>query len=181
MTGLLMVVVLFLAVFAAAQIMRIYELSAKARQEREYEVTDKDNNTQGRYMLLFGIGLLVSFVWMMMTWGEIMLPKPSSLHGVEIDRLWDISMGLIIFMFFLVQPVLFYFAYKYRGRKDNKATYYEHNNRLEFIWTIVPAIALAVLIIYGLTTWSNVMNPDSEEEPMVVELYAQQFKWTARY
>ena len=69
MTGLLMVVVLFLAVFAAAQIMRIYELSAKARQEREYEVTDKDNNTQGRYMLLFGIGLLVSFVWMMMTWG----------------------------------------------------------------------------------------------------------------
>jgi cytochrome c oxidase subunit 2 len=181
MTGLLMVVVLFLAVFAAAQIMRIYELSAKARQEREYEVTDKDNNTQGRYMLLFGIGLLVSLVWMMMTWGEIMLPKPSSLHGVEIDRLWDISMGLIIFMFFLVQPVLFYFAYKYRGRKDNQATYYEHNNRLEFIWTIVPAIALAVLIIYGLTTWSNVMNPESEEEPMVVELYAQQFKWTARY
>ena len=132
-------------------------------------------------MLLFGIGLIVSFFWMVAAWSEVMLPKPSSMHGVEVDRLWDISMGLIVFMFVLVQPVMFYFAYKYRGRKDGKATFYEHNDRLEFIWTIVPAIALAVLIIYGLTTWSNVMNPENEEEPMVVELYAQQFKWTARY
>jgi cytochrome c oxidase subunit 2 len=181
MTGLMMVVVLFLAVFAAAQIMRIYELSVKVRQEEEYVVTDKDNNNQGRLMLLFGAGLLGSFIWMMAAWGQVMLPKPASLHGVEIDNLWDISMGLIIFMFFVVQPVLFYFAYKYRGKKSNKATYYEHNDKLEFIWTIVPALALAVLIIYGLTTWSNVMKPTSDDEPIVVELYAKQFGWTARY
>jgi cytochrome c oxidase subunit 2 len=181
MTGLMMVVVLFLAVFAAAQIMRIYELSVKVRQEEEYVVTDKDNNNQGRLMLLFGAGLLGSFIWMMAAWGQVMLPKPASLHGVEIDNLWDISMGLIIFMFFVVQPVLFYFAYKYRGKKANKATYYEHNDKLEFIWTIVPALALAVLIIYGLTTWSNVMKPTSDDEPIVVELYAKQFGWTARY
>lgn len=181
MTGLMMVVVLFLAVFAAAQIMRIYELSVKVRQEEEYVVTDKDNNNQGRLMLLFGAGLLGSFIWMMAEWGQVMLPKPASLHGVEIDNLWDISMGLIIFMFFVVQPVLFYFAYKYRGKKSNKATYYEHNDKLEFIWTIVPALALAVLIIYGLTTWSNVMKPTSDDEPIVVELYAKQFGWTARY
>jgi cytochrome c oxidase subunit 2 len=181
MTGLMMVVVLFLAVFAAAQIMRIYELSVKVRQEEEYVVTDKDNNNQGRLMLLFGAGLLGSFIWMMAAWGQVMLPKPASLHGVEIDNLWDISMGLIIFMFFVVQPVLFYFAYKYRGKKANKATYYEHNDKLEFIWTIVPALALAVLIIYGLTTWSNVMKPTSDDEPIVVEVYAKQFGWTARY
>ena len=181
MTGLMMVVVLFLAVFAAAQIMRIYELSVKVRQEEEYVVTDKDNNTQGRLMLLFGAALLGSFVWMMSTWGKVMLPKPASLHGVSIDNLMDISMGLIIFMFFIVQPVLFWFAYKYRGKKGNKATFYAHNDKLEFAWTIVPAIALAVLIIYGLTTWSNTMNPATDDEPMVVEVYAQQFKWTARY
>ncbi|MEK9829288.1 MAG: hypothetical protein VW420_00450, partial [Schleiferiaceae bacterium] len=57
MTGLMMVLVLFLAVFAAAQIMRIYELSVKVRQEEEYEITDKDNSNQGRLMLLFGIGM----------------------------------------------------------------------------------------------------------------------------
>ena len=181
MTGLMMVVVLFLAVFAAAQIMRIYELSVKVRQEEEYVVTDKDNSNQGRLMLLFGIGLVVSFFWMVAAWDELALPKPASLHGVQIDQLWDISMGLIVVMFLIVQPILFWFAYKYRGNKANKATFYAHNDKLEFIWTIVPAIALAVLIIYGLTTWSNTMNPSSDEEPMVVEVYAQQFKWTARY
>ena len=32
-----------------------------------------------------------------------------------------------------------------------------------------------------MTTWSNVWNPDNDEEPIVIELYAQQFKWIARY
>jgi cytochrome c oxidase subunit 2 len=90
-------------------------------------------------------------------------------------------MYVIMAMFVVVQPILFYFAWKYRGASNRKATYYEHNNRLEFIWTIVPALVLAVLIIYGMTTWSKTMNPKNEQEPMVIELYAQQFKWTARY
>jgi cytochrome c oxidase subunit II len=181
MTGLLMVIVLFLAVYAAAQIMRVYELSAKVREAREYEVTDKDNNTQGRLMLLFGIALLGSFVWMVFAWDKLALPKPASLHGVEVDKLWDISMGLIVFMFFIIQPVLFYFAYRYRGNSKNKAVFYAHNSKLEFIWTVVPAVVLAVLIIYGMTTWANTMNPTNDEEPIVIELYAKQFAWTARY
>jgi cytochrome c oxidase subunit 2 len=181
MTGLLLAIVLFLLVLATAQIVRIYELATKASKRDEYVVTNKDNNNQGRLMLVFGIGLLSSFVWMVNAWSPIFLPKPSSLHGVEIDMLWDISMGLIVVVFFIVQPILFFFAYKYRGKEGQKATYYEHNNKLEFIWTIVPAIVLAVLIVYGMTTWSNVWNPDNDEEPIVIELYAQQFKWIARY
>lgn len=174
-------IVLVLAVLTALQLIRIFELSSKARKQAEYEVTDRDNNNQGWLMLLFGIGLIASFFWMLYTWLPVTLPKPASEHGTEYDSLMKISMLVIITMFVLVQPILFYFAWKYRGAKDRKATYYEHNNRLEFIWTIVPALVLAVLIIYGMTTWSNVMNPKNEQEPLVVEVYAQQFKWTARY
>ncbi|CAI8320076.1 MAG: Alternative cytochrome c oxidase subunit 2 [Owenweeksia sp. TMED14] len=181
MTGLLLAIVLFLLILAAAQIMRIYELSLKASNKKEYIVTHRNNSNQGRLMLLFGISLLVSFVWMVNAWSPLFLPKPSSAHGLEIDMLWDISMGLIVVTFFIVQPILFFFAYKYRGKEGQKATYYEHNNKLEFIWTIVPAVVLAVLIVYGMTTWSNVWNPDNEEEPLIVEVYAQQFKWTVRY
>jgi cytochrome c oxidase subunit 2 len=46
---------------------------------------------------------------------------------------------------------------------------------------MVPALALAVLIIWGLNVWSGLMMPENEEEPIVIELYAQQFNWTARY
>jgi len=170
-----------LAVLTALQLIRIFELSSKARKRAEYEITDQDNNNQGWLMLLFGIGLMVSFFWMLASWSKLMLPKSASEHGNDIDNLFNISMYVIMAMFVVVQPILFYFAWKYRGASNRKATYYEHNNRLEFIWTIVPALVLAVLIIYGMTTWSKTMNPKNEQEPMVIELYAQQFKWTARY
>ena len=89
-------------------------------------------------------------------------------------------MLIINVVFFIVQPILFYFGYKYRGKKGTKAVYYEHNNKLELFWTMVPALALAVLIIWGLNVWSGLMMPENEEEPIVIELYAQQFNWIAR-
>ncbi|KAB2813747.1 cytochrome c oxidase subunit II [Phaeocystidibacter luteus] len=175
-------IVAVLGIIAIAQVVKVYEASSKLKEKDGNDVTSKDNNTQGRLMLLFGILFMVSFVAMIIGWGDVMLDTPASEHGSDYDFLWDVSMAIIIVVFVIVQPILFYFAWKYRGTKGRKATYYEHNNRLELIWTVVPALTLAVLIIYGLTTWSNVMNPDNEDqEPIVVELYAQQFYWTARY
>ena len=82
MTGLLLALVLFLLVFAIAQIIRIYELSVKASNRDEYVVTNKDNSNQGRLMLVFGIALLSSFVAMVVVWNPLALPKPSSLHMI---------------------------------------------------------------------------------------------------
>ena len=59
--------------------------------------------------------------------------------------------------------------------------FFADNDKLEFIWTIIPVIVLAGLIIYGLFTWSDIMNYEEEEDAIVVELYAQQFSWKARY
>jgi len=77
--------------------------------------------------------------------------------------------------------LLSYFAFKYRGRKGQRAVFFADNDKLEFIWTIIPVIVLAGLIIYGLFTWTDIMNVDNEDDPMVVELYAYQFDWRARY
>ena len=48
------------------------------------------------------------------------------------------------------------------------------------IWTTIPAIVLAVIIIYGLKTWNTITQPASESA-MIVEIYGKQFDWTARY
>ncbi|MGB0790775.1 MAG: cytochrome c oxidase subunit II, partial [Flavobacteriaceae bacterium] len=71
--------------------------------------------------------------------------------------------------------------YKYRGAKGKKALFYADNDKLELIWTIIPVITLAALILYGLYSWTNIMDINDEGDPLVVELYAQQFNWTARY
>ena len=76
---------------------------------------------------------------------------------------------------------MYYFAYKYKGQKGRKALFYSDNHKLEFLWTIIPAVVLTILITYGLLTWSDIMNVDQDEDPIVIELYAQQFNWKARY
>lgn len=74
-----------------------------------------------------------------------------------------------------------YFAFKYRGKKDQKALFFADNNKLEAIWSSIPAIVLAGLILYGLYAWNNIMFVDEDEDVIVIELYAKQFGWTARY
>ena len=40
---------------------------------------------------------------------------------------------------------------------------------------------MAGLILWGLYTWTTIMDVNEEDDPLMVELYAQQFNWTARY
>ena len=76
--------------------------------------------------------------------------------------------------------LLFYFTWKYVKKPGVPAYYYPHNNKLELIWTIVPAVVLAVIIILGLQTWSHLSGP-SKPEAEKIELFSKQFDWTARY
>lgn len=181
MSTISIIVLLVLVVLTLVQVMRISEISSEIQKGKDNEVSEKDNDTQGRLMLLVGFGFVISVIVMYFAWGKHLLPEPASEHGSEIDGLMNLSMLIINIVFFVVQPILFYFAFKYRGKKGTKAVYYEHNNKLELFWTMVPALALAVLIIWGLNVWSTLMMPENEEEPILVEVYAQQFNWTVRY
>ena len=181
MTNILIVVVVILLVATLVQILRVSELLSEIKNEDVNEVTDKDNNTQGLLFLIVGFGFLVFVVWQMVTWNHLLLPPASSVHGTQIDFLMKISMGLILVAFFILSPVLFYFVYKYRGKKTNKAYFFSHNNKLEVVWTVIPTILLTILIIFGLKTWDKSMNVEVTDSTTIIEVYAQQFSWTARY
>lgn len=109
-----------------------------------------------------------------------MLPESASEQGVGLDWLFNFNMLIIFFVFTVTHILLFYFSFKYYGRKGNVATYFTHSNKLEMIWTIIPAIVLAVIIIFGLKAWNKITEPASKEA-IVIQLYAKQFDWTARY
>ena len=181
MSGLIIAIVILLGIIVIAQVMKVSEISSDLKKGADNKVSSRDNDIQGTLMFLVGMSFIIAVIWMYFAWGDRLLPKPASLHGAEVDALWNTSMIIINIVFFVVQPILFWFAFRYRGKKGQRASYYEHNNKLEFIWTIVPALALAVLITWGLSTWGDIMNPENEEEPIVIEVYAQQFNWTARY
>ena len=180
MTNVLIAVVVILTIAAMVQLVRVNELLSEITNKDTNEVTDGDNNQNGILFLIIGFGFLAFVVWQMITWDHLLLPPASSIHGAEIDGLMKVSMTLILVVFFALSPMLFYFAYRYRGKKENKAYFFAHNNKLEIAWTVIPTIVLTALIIYGLRTWDRAMNPDISES-IVIEVYSKQFDWTARY
>ena len=179
MINILIGLVVLLIVSSLVQVTRVSELLSELKNEDVNKVTDKDNKTEGFLFLVIGFGFLAFVVWQMISWNHLLLPPASSLHGAEIDQLMKVSMGLILIVFFMLTPLLFFFAYKYRGKEGNTAYFFAHNNRLEVIWTVIPTIVLTFLVVYGLRTWDRSMNVDVSDAT-VIEVYAEQFKWTAR-
>jgi cytochrome c oxidase subunit 2 len=159
MNGILIAIVVLLGIIVLAQVMKVFEVSSALKKGEDNKVTERDNDIQGTIMFMVGMLFIISVIWMYFAWGDKLLPKPASEHGKEVDALWDVSMIIINIVFFVVQPILFWFAFRYRGKRGQKASYYEHNNKLEFIWTIIPALALAVLITWGLSTWGEYHEP----------------------
>ncbi len=180
-TLLTLIIVLFVAV-AIWQMIKIFDLSQVGKTDDGDIATDKDNRINGYMMMgflifIYGITIL-SFYYL----GDLPLVSNSaSEHGPEIDSLMIISMIVIFITQIFTQFLLHYFAFKYKGEKGKKALFYADNNTLEAIWTFIPVVVLSGLIIYGLFTWTEIMNVDESDDPMVIELYAQQFNWKARY
>ena len=182
MTTLLTIAILLLVSIAVWQITKIFQVAQLNQKVDDRQVAnDKDNDWNGKLMFAFLVFIYLITIYSFWAWGDVLLPESASEHGKDYDRLMWISMALIFFVQIVTQALLHYFSYKYRGRKGLKALFYADNDRLEFIWTIIPVIVLAALILYGLYAWSNIMNFEEDEDALVVELYAQQFNWKARY
>jgi cytochrome c oxidase subunit 2 len=182
MTSLLVIIVLVLLAIALWQLTKIFDLSQVGEYKNSSQVADDtDNNTQGYLMFGFLAFIYIFTIYGLIVWGPLVLHTPASAHGPLIDSLMNVTWVLIFIVQAITQVLLHYFAFKYRGKKENKALYFADNNKLEAIWSVIPAIVLAGLILYGLYAWTNIMFIEDEEDTVTIELYAQQFNWTARY
>ena len=182
MTALLTIIVLVFILVAIWQMVKIFDL-AQAKNEHDTGVaTDKDNTLNGYLMMGFLAFIYIITIVCFVKYGDLpLMSNSASEHGPTIDNLMIITMIIIFFVQTITQFLLHYFAFKYKGEKGKKALFFADNNKLEAIWTIIPVIVLAGLVIYGLSTWINIMGVDESDDPLIVELYAQQFNWKARY
>ncbi len=180
MEKLIILIVIITGAIALAQLVRVYELSSKLRKTAEHEINNKDNHINGLLMYVFMLLTFAGFIYLMLKYGWTGRGEAASTQGVETDWLLNINFIIIIISYFITNFLLFYFTYKYVRKPGVKAYFYPHNNRLEMIWTIVPAIILAVIIILGLKSWTQITAP-AEPDAIRIELFAKQYDWTARY
>lgn len=176
---LLILLVVVVGIIAVAQLARVYELTAKLRKTREEEISYADNRLNAFLWLVFMVLFYAGVIYLFVVYGDY-LPASASEHGEAVDTLMGFNLIIIIAVFFLVNTLLFWFAAKYYYRKDRKAKFFPHDNRLELVWTVIPSLVLAVIIIYGLRTWND-MTGDADPDALRVEIYSKQFDWTARY
>jgi len=181
MTSLLVIIVLVLLAIALWQLTKIFDLTQVGEADNSQVANDGDNNTQGYLMFGFLAFIYIFSIYGLIKWGPLVLHTAASKHGSDVDNLMNVTWILIFIVQAVTQVLLHYFAFKYRGKQGQKAMFFSDSTKLEVIWSGIPAVVLAVLILFGLYAWTNIMFVDEDEETIVVEVYAQQFKWIARY
>ena len=182
MTIILSIITVVLLSISVWQIVKIFEVSNLGKKRDNSQVANyKDNDLHGKLMFAFLVFIYLVTIFSFVSYTKVLLPEAASENGSTYDTLFFVSFALIMFVQIITQALLHYFSYKYRGLKNTKASFITHNNKLEFIWTIIPSIVLFGLILYGMTTWSQIMNFEEDEDALVIELYAQQWNWKARY
>ncbi len=173
--GVLLIIGILILMF------RVEILVGVARKKDDTDPgSGSSNNVNAWLFILFALVGTALFLWY--SFGEAdryTLPLASD-HGFETDQLFNITMWITGVVFVITNIVLFYFSYRYRYRKGQKAVYYPHNNKLEVIWTVVPAIVMAVLIGKGLIVWGDIME-DAPDNSEVIEIMGYQFAWDVRY
>lgn len=176
---LLILLVGVLGIIAIAQLTKVYELTRGLRKTREEEISPADNKLQANLWLVWMFLFFAGVIYLYSKYGNY-LPEAASEHGVAVDKLMSVNIWLITIVFFAVNFLLFWFSYKYYYRKERKARFFAHDNRLEMIWTLIPGVTLAFIIVYGLITWNQMTGPASANA-LQVEVYSKQFGWIVRY
>ncbi len=172
------VAILALGFLITFQIAKASEYVAVLRGE---EQSRKQSNKVNAFLLLafLVLGLIGVYYCNENLKGKI-LGEAASDHGVLIDRMLYITIAITFIVFVITQVALFWFAYKYQHSDKRKAYYYPHNNKLELIWTVIPAITLTVLVGFGIFYWFKITG-DAPKNAMQVEVVGSQFKWEFRY
>lgn len=179
MIGFSIGVGVFLILIILLLIFRLHTL-VNVMKESDKKVGSGFNKTNAVIGMVFMVFSLILFIWYSIKTFDIYQLPIASEHGVLTDRMFWVTTAITGVVFIITQVLLFYYPYKYRHNAARRAFYFPDNNKLEIIWTVVPAIVLTVLVVYGLVVWNKVMAP-APENAEVVEIMGYQFAWKVRY
>jgi cytochrome c oxidase subunit 2 len=180
MSGYFILAILTLAFVVTFQIAKASEYVSVLKGE---EKSFKQNNRINAFLFIAFLVLGLAAAWWCneVFYKKTLLAQPAaSDHGEKVDFMLLITFAVTGIVFFITQILLFWFAFKYQYTEKRKAFYFPHNNKLELIWTVVPAIFLTVLVGLGMFYWFK-MTGDAPKESQLVEITGKQFNWLVRY
>jgi cytochrome c oxidase subunit 2 len=111
-------------------------------------------------------------------------PAPQTDSGKVISEIYWVVFTICAVVFVLVEAALILFIVRFRRRPDvpehAEGPQIHGNTRLEIIWTLIPALALAAIAVYVFARTPAVeARPNGQEVRIRVE--AHQFYWQYEY
>lgn len=179
-SAIFLVAILALGFLITFQIAKASEYVSVLKGEKK--AFEQSNRVNAFLMVIFLVLGLIGVWWCnKILYHKTLLPVPSaSEHGEKIDIMLWITLAITGLVFFITQILLFVFAYKYQYKENKKAFYYPHNNKLEVLWTTVPAVTLCILVGFGLYYWFQITG-EAPKNALEVEVTGKQFGWIFRY
>jgi cytochrome c oxidase subunit II len=171
------IVLIFLVIFQIAKASEyVTVLKGEERAQKQ------NNRINGFFMIAFLIaGLIGVYLCNEALVGKTLLVHASSsVQGEKVDQMLNVTLLITGIVFIITQVLLFWFAFRYQESDKRKAMYFPHNNTMEIIWTVVPAIALTILIVIGLRNWFA-FTSDAPKNALEVDVTGKQFNWIFRY
>ncbi|WP_194777101.1 cytochrome c oxidase subunit II [Pararhodonellum marinum] len=179
MYGFLIAVGVLLLVSIIWMVYRIQTLVSVVKGS-DKKIASGSNKINAIMFLLFLVAAGFLFFWYSFKeYENYQLPIASD-HGIVTDRLFWITTLVTGIVFIATHLLLFIFPYRYQYKENKRADFFPHNNKLEVIWTAVPALVLTILIVSGWKAWTDITSP-APENAHVVEIMGYQFAWDIRY
>lgn len=135
-----------------------------------------------RHFVVVGILVLIVSVLVYIVLGAIgLMPVEASAQAVPIDRLWNLELIVISFLFALITVPLIYSLFVFRRKKGDTtdAVHIEGNSTLEITWTIIPLFLVMVFAYLGAGNLAQIRKVDPQA--MVVKVTGQQWSWSFEY
>src|SRR5450432_3151927 len=171
------VVMIFLLIFQIAKASEYVSILKGEEKSRK-----QTNRINGFLLIAFLIFGLIGAWWCNdLYYEKTLFPQgAASREGENIDTMMWITIAVCGVVFFITQVLLFVFSFRYQESDKRTAYYFTHNNKLELLWTGVPAIVLTVLVVFGLKYWFK-FTSDAPKEAQLIEITGHQFGWEIRY
>lgn len=146
----------------------------------ETPITKRSSNMK-HYVFAGVLVLILTFLVDLLLSTSRLLPVQASLQAQPIDRLFDLEIIAISFLFSLIMVFIGYSMVVFRRKpgQEEDGAYFKSNNRLEVIWTIIPLGAVIGLSYLGAMTLGETRQADPA--PLEIKVVGGQWFWRFEY
>jgi len=131
------------------------------------------------------VGVVASAIGIAIALAIDWFPPAASKQAGPIDTLWDVLLIISVPVFVLVTVVVLFSVREFRmrpGQELEDGAPIHGNTRLEVIWTTIPAVIIASLVVYAYLVLRDIEKaPANASTEMRVKVTGQQFAWEFEY